>query len=189
MTAGAAPGPARRPGAHLGRRGRRRVIVATAIAFVAVVVTVVGLIGAARSRPVPDDTQRTAVLTATDAAVTALLSYTPDETERDRHEVLAQLTAPIDEAYRAQGVDVVLPGAIEAGMTLSAQVVGAGVEEFTAERAWVLVFVDQTVSIPAATDTGDRDDDRTPTARWATMRNVEGNWRLADLAMVGDVTR
>ena len=74
-------------------------------------------------------------------------------------------------------------------MTLSAQVVGAGVEEFTAERARVLVFVDQTVSIPAATDTGDRDDDRTPTARWATMRNVKGNWRLADLAMVGDVTR
>lgn len=189
MTAGAAPGSARRPRVHLDRRGRRRVIVAAVIALVAVLVTIVGLIGAARSRPVPDDTQRTAVLTATDAAVTALLSYTPGEGERDRREVLAQLTAPLDEAYRVQGIDVVLPGAIEAGATLSAQVVGAGVEEFSTERARVLVFVDQTVSIPAATDTGDRDDDRTPTARWATMRNVEGNWRLADLATVGDVTR
>lgn len=171
--------------AHLGRRGRRRVMTAGVLAVIAVVVAVVGILGAARARPVPDDAERTALLSATDEAVTALLTFTPDPAEADRAAVAARLADPLAETYRASGADVVLPGAVEARASMSSRVVGAGVEEFRTDRARVLVFVDQTVVLPGTAGTGDR----APIARWAIMRNVENNWLLADLELVGDVTR
>ncbi|AZG48301.1 hypothetical protein [Gordonia insulae] len=179
--------------AHLSSRGRRWVAVGIAVALIATVVAIAGVVGAARARPVPDEHQRTALLSATRDAVTAVMTFAPDDSPADRDAVAGHLTAPLLPAYRGAGPDVVLPGAVASGLGMSARVVGVGVNAYAADQAQVIVFVDQTVRLPGGDGAGGAPDvqtgQHTPTARWATMRNVEGNWRLADLEMVGDVTR
>ncbi|MDL9944846.1 hypothetical protein QSJ19_04455 [Gordonia sp. ABSL11-1] len=180
--------------ARLTTRGRRRVTIAVGVIVVALVVSMIGIVAVFRSRSVPDDGQRAAVLSATTSAVTALMTFGPDLDRAGRDEVQARLTGPLLADYRSRGPDVVLPGAVAAGATMSVRVVGAAVNAYADDQSQVLVFADQAIRLPGAVATagaGDPDGngERAPTARWATMRNVEGNWRLADLQPVGDVTR
>ncbi|MEE3851128.1 hypothetical protein VZC37_12340 [Gordonia sp. LSe1-13] len=182
------------PRPHLGPRARRRAAIAVAVVVVAAVLAVVGFIAAERARPISDDAQRTALLTATSDAVTALTNFAPDSGAQARREVAAQLTAPLESVYEVSGADVILPGAVEAGVTMTSRVVGTGVDSYGDDIARVLVFIDQTVTTPpsdgATSDNQtERNGERTSIARWASMRNVEGHWRLADLDPVGDVTR
>ncbi len=180
--------------ARLTARGRRRVTIAAGVVVVALVVSLIGIVGVIRSRPVQDDGQRAAVLSATTSAVTALMTFGPDLDRAGRDEVQAHLTGPLLADYRSRGPDVVLPGAVDAGATMSVRVVGAAVNAYADDQSQVLVFADQEIRLPGAVPTAaagdvDGNGERAPTARWATMRNVEGNWRLADLQPVGDVTR
>ncbi|ROZ89509.1 hypothetical protein [Gordonia sp. OPL2] len=180
--------------ARLTTRGRRRVTIAVGVMVVALVVSLVGIVGVVRSRPVPDDGQRSAVLSATTSAVTALMTFGPDLDRTGRDAVQTHLTGPLLADYRSRGPDVVLPGAVESGVTMSVRVVGAAVNAYADDQSQVLVFADQTIRVPGTGPPDGPGDDgenteRAPTARWATMRSVEGNWRLADLQPVGDVTR
>ncbi|MFW0783961.1 hypothetical protein AAFP35_05520 [Gordonia sp. CPCC 206044] len=171
--------------ARLTRRGRRRLMVATVLAVVAAVVAILGVVGAQRARPVPDDAQRSAVQAATARAVTALMTFGPDTDVAARDEVAGHLTGPLDVEYRSQGPDLVLPGAVEAGASMTVRVVGVGVNAYSDEQSQVMVFADQVVRIPGISAGGTGNDETAPIARWATMRNVGGNWRLADLETVG----
>ncbi|MGV9712932.1 hypothetical protein ACWDTI_19975 [Gordonia sp. NPDC003424] len=182
--------PARRRSRTLTPRTRRRwTAAAAAVTLVAVLVTVVAVLGIRRAQPIPDDAERRAVLTATSDAVTALMTFSPGDDAAARTAVAAHLTGPLLLRYRTEGPDVVLPAAVETGASMTVQMQGVGVHAFGGDRAEVLVFADQNISIPGVAGTGSGGANRTPIARWARMRNVDGNWRLAALGAVGDVTR
>ncbi|WAC56548.1 hypothetical protein [Gordonia sp. SL306] len=176
-------------GLQLTRRGRRWFGTAVAILLVATIVAIAGFVGAHRARPVPDEDQRDAVQAATSQAVTALMTFGPGATPSDRAAVATHLTGSLLLQYRSEGPDVVLPGAVTGGASMTVRVVGVGVNAYAADQAQMMVFTDQSVRFPGVTPSAGAGGERTSTARWATMRNVGGNWRLADLEMVGDVTR
>lgn len=167
---------------------RRWVVVAAVVTAVALIVTLVAVVGIRRARLVPDDAQRQAVLTATRDAVTAIMTFAPTDSAVTRDAAAAHLTGTLLLRYRTEGPDVVLPTATETGASMKVGVQGVGVHTYATDRAEVLVFADQTISIPGPSGAA-TGDGRTPVARWAIMRNVEGNWRLAALGAVGDITR
>ncbi|GAB99865.1 hypothetical protein GONAM_11_00450 [Gordonia namibiensis NBRC 108229] len=177
------------------RRQRRRLAVLTAVTVTALVVAVVAWIGVLRSDPEPGEDERAAVLSAAGGAVAALMTFGPDDPPDQRRRTDALLADPLRLEYRNRGVDVVVPGARAASVSMVGRVVGAGLNDSSAERARVLVFVDQTVSVgdgeksTGSGEAADAEGEATPTARWALMRKVDGNWLLSDLQPVGDVTR
>ena len=177
------------------RRQRRRIGALVVVTVVALVIALVAWIGVLRSAPELDEAERAAILSAAGGAVGALMTFGPDDPPDQRRRTDALLTDPLRLEYRNRGTDVVLGGARGSSITRVARVVGAGLDDSAADRARVLVFVDQTVSVadrqkpigfraPAGAD-----GEITPTARWALMRKVDGNWLLSDLQPVGDVTR
>ncbi|MCR5979442.1 hypothetical protein GDN83_19320 [Gordonia jinghuaiqii] len=177
------------------RRQRRRTGLMVAGIVVALVVAVIA--GVAASRPGRDPTaaERAAILTATGEAVGAVMTFSPDDPPDRRRRTDALLTDPIRLEYRNRGADVVLPGARVSGIEMTGQVVGVGLHDNSSDRAKVLVFVDQALSStrsqvsPGPGGSGEPAGRTTPTARWALMRKVDGNWLLSDLQPVGDVTR
>ncbi|GAA3698432.1 hypothetical protein [Gordonia hankookensis] len=175
---------------QLTRRGRRWFGMAVAVLVIATIVAIAGFVGAHHARPVPDEDQRDAVQAATSQAVTALMTFGPGSTPSERAAVATHLTGSLLLRYRSEGPDVVLPGAVTGGASMTVRVVGVGVNSYAADQAQMMVFTDQSVRFPGVTTpSAGAGGERTSTARWATMRNVGGNWRLADLEMVGDVTR
>lgn len=175
-----------RVGPRTPKAGRRWVLAATLLTVVALAAAVVGAVGLARTRTVPDDAQRHALLAQTSAAVTALMTFGPGTAAPARGAVEDYLTGPLLLRYRGAGPDVVLPGAVENDAAMSVRVVGVGVDTYADDRAQVIVFADQTISLPAMTPGTAPQPAPASVARWATMRNVGGNWRLADLDTVGD---
>ncbi len=152
-----------------------------AVATLLLLIAVGGFWRAADSRR-GEDSQRAAVMAAAARATTALMTAGPGDPPV-RPEVRTQLTGRLADEYASLGADVVLPGAVAQRMTMVARVVGTGVDELSATRARVLVFVDLWAS-PRGTERG-REAPRVPLARWAAMRSVDGRWLLAALTPVG----
>lgn len=115
-------------------------------------------------------------------ATTALMSRQPNDPPV-RSDVQSLLVGRLADEYASQGADIVLPGAVEQQMRMTARVVGTGVAGLEASRARVLVFVD----LWAAPRSLASEIPRVPLARWAAMRNVDGKWLLAGLTPVGGV--
>ncbi|MET4167612.1 MULTISPECIES: hypothetical protein [Gordonia] len=175
------------------QRARLRLVVAATVLLLVIAV----IAGAATLRPDsdPTDDQRAEILTAAAAAVGAVLTYSPDDPADRRRATDALLTDPLRLDYRNRGADVVVPGVRASALSVRGEVVGAGLHEADSDRARVLVFVNEVVGRSAgeeSTDVRQPADGKpaaTPTARWALMRKVDGNWLLSDLQPVGDVTR
>ncbi|MGW0037656.1 hypothetical protein [Gordonia sp. NPDC003376] len=171
------------------RRGERRRIRAAAPVFVvALIIGALGWMMAVRSAPEPDDTERVAVTAAASDAVSALLTVTGGRA-RDPAAVRAHLTEPLLTRYESQGADLVAPGAVAAGATASADVVGVGVSEYGPKRARLLVFVDQVIDVTEKPAGGVPLTGHTPSAKWVVMARVDGTWLMSDLLPVGDITR
>lgn len=154
------------------------------LALVFTIVAAVGFISYAHAgrHDGPDDAARTAVAQAAADAVTAVMTFTPTS-DPTRADVLARLTGRFGVEYRTQGPDTILPNAIDARASMSATVIGAGVNSYSADRARLLMFVDQQVSVPGLTTDG-ATGDRVTVSRWALMSRVADRWLLADLLPV-----
>ncbi|MCM3894930.1 hypothetical protein ND991_06870 [Gordonia sputi] len=170
------------------RRARGALLAASLIVVVALVVAAVSWTRAYTDRPSPDDATRSALLTATERIVEQTLRVAPNASEKQRDTVAAGLTDPLATRYALHGPDAVLPGTVAGRLTVGADVVDAGVASYTTSAARVLVFIDETLGNSAGSS-DENSPTRTPIARWAHMRNVDGNWLLADLTPVGDITR
>ncbi len=96
----------------------------------------------------------TAVQAARDGTI-ALLSYTPDTVEQQLGAARDLLTGEFRESYTSLTNDVVIPGAKEKQIAAIASVPAAASVSVSADKAVVLLFVNQTVTVgaDAPTDT------------------------------------
>lgn len=96
----------------------------------------------------------TSMQAARDGTV-ALLSYTPDKVEQQLNAARDLLTGQFRDSYTSLTNDVVIPGAKQKQIAAVATVPAAASVSATPEKAVVLVFVNQTVTVgnDAPTDT------------------------------------
>jgi Mce-associated membrane protein len=145
-----------------------------------VTIAVVGFLGPEKAGG-DREAQRREVQAATSDAVSALMTFGPQTLADQQRMVAPRLTGRLLLDFRGQGPAVVLPAAVELGAQMSAQVVATAVNRMDSGSARVLVFVDQDIIVPAA----DPAQQVVAVSRWADMRKVDGNWRLAGLQPVG----
>ncbi|NMN93765.1 twin-arginine translocation pathway signal [Antrihabitans stalactiti] len=91
------------------------------------------------------DRQQAAVDAAADAAV-AILSYKSDTVDTDLAAANSRVTGTFGDYYKTFTRDVVAPAAKEKKISTSATVVGKSISEFSADRASVVVFLNQSTS-------------------------------------------
>lgn len=86
------------------------------------------------------------VRVATEGTV-ALLSYRPETVDKDLEAAQSRLTGQFSDTYAALIHDVVIPGAKEQKISAAATVPAAASVSTSADRAVVLLFVNQTVTV------------------------------------------
>lgn len=86
------------------------------------------------------------VRAATDGT-TALLSYRPDTVQHDLESARSRLTGTFLDAYTQLTHDVVIPGAQQKQISAVATVAAAASVSTSADRAVVLLFVNQTITV------------------------------------------
>ncbi|MFW0788873.1 hypothetical protein [Gordonia sp. CPCC 205333] len=161
----------------------RVVCTLVALALVLAGVGVAGLVAAHRNNAShPTAIERTGVQQAAADAVVALMTFAPNDPPT-RPAVLAQLTGRLAAEYRTQGPDLILPNAVDSRTSMSAKIVGAAVNSYSADAARVLVFVDQQVEVPGLTRADDGSG-KVAVSRWAVMHRDGGVWLLSDLTLV-----
>lgn len=124
------------------------------------------------------ETARTAaVQAATDSTVT-MLSYEPETVEGDLAAARDRLTGDFKESYISLTEEVVIPGAKEQRISSAASVPAAAVVSATADKAVVLVYINQTTAVG-----DDPPTNLTSTAR-VTLDKVEGQWLISEFEPV-----
>jgi Mce-associated membrane protein len=117
------------------------------------------------------------VRTATDDAI-AMLSYRPDSVEKDATAALDRLTGPFKDHYSVLTTDFVIPESKQKRISSSATVKAAASVRASPDRAVVLLFVNQTVTVgndpPSNTDSNVR----------MTLDKIGGKWLISDLTTV-----
>ncbi|GAA4659872.1 hypothetical protein [Gordonia humi] len=152
---------------------------ASAVAACAVIVAVVFGALAGLAHRSPDEPRREPAQAAA-AAVTALMTFAPGDSDESRRGVEGHLTGVLAADYARRGPDVVFPSAVASKVTMTVDVTDAGVVDEQERSARVLVFADQTVVVGEHRDVPSH----TGIARWAWMTRVEGHWLMARLTPV-----
>jgi Mce-associated membrane protein len=119
-----------------------------------------------------DEARQESMQAAKDGAI-AMLSYTPDKVEQQVDAAGDLLTGEFRDSYAKWTHDVVIPGAKLKQISAVATVPGAASVSAEADRAVVLVFVNQTVAVGqnAPTDT--------PTSVRVTLERLGGVWKIS----------
>lgn len=104
----------------------------------------------------------------------ALLSYTPDKVDQQLGAARNLLTGEFQDSYTSLTNDVVIPGAKQKGIAAVATVPAAASVSATAQKAVVLVFVNQTVTVgqDAPTDTN--------SSVRVTLEKVGNRWLISE---------
>ncbi|MBM7365776.1 hypothetical protein [Gordonia hydrophobica] len=144
------------------------------VSVVATAVAVLGFTLGAQSRAEPPRPDHTAVRAAADG-VTALMTFTPDDTAEQRTQVARHLTGAIAADYQARGADVVFPNAVASKVSMTTTVSSAAPGEKRLDFMTVLVFATQEIRV------GERSDypERVGIARWVTVTKVDDGWRVS----------
>lgn len=158
------------------RRGlaRWRSIVATAV-----VVAAVGLAAGLYFTLYRSDLQidngaaHRAAQAASDGAV-AVLSYSPDNFDRDFATAKSHLTADFLAYYTEFADQFVKPMAQQKKITATATVIRSAVAELHPDSAVVLLFIDQSTSGPEKPEPV-----KTESSVLATLQKVDGSWLIA----------
>lgn len=112
------------------------------------------------------------VSAARDTAV-AILSYRADTVESDLNAARDRLTAPFLDSYTKLIHDIVIPGARTKHLSSTATVAAAASVSATADRAVVLVFIDQTATNGKDAPTG------TASSVRVKLDKVGGRWLVS----------
>jgi Mce-associated membrane protein len=147
--------PADRSVAHPRTRPRWKRFIAYTVFPAAVFVLTMGAAYAKWQATTLIDAQHAAsqsVKAATESTI-ALLSYSPDNAEKQLSAARDRLTGNFLDSYTSLTRDVVIPGAQQKHVSAIATVAAAASLSATENHAAVLVFVDQTVTVGADTPT------------------------------------
>lgn len=112
------------------------------------------------------------VRAATDGT-TALLSYRPDTVQHDLESARSRLTGTFLDAYTQLTHDVVIPGAQQKQISAVATVAAAASVSTSADRAVVLLFVNQTITVGKDAPTTAASSVR------VTLDNINGRWLIS----------
>lgn len=112
------------------------------------------------------------VRAATDGT-TALLSYRPDTVQHDLGSARSRLTGTFLDAYTQLTHDVVIPGAQQKQISAVATVAAAASVSTSADRAVVLLFVNQTITVGKDAPTTAASSVR------VTLDNINGRWLIS----------
>lgn len=107
-----------------------------------------------------------------------MLSYKPDNLERDFSAAGDRLTGAFKDSYTSLVRDVVIPSARQKHISAVATVPAAGVVSASANHALVLVFVNQTTTI------GDDPPTSTASAVRVTLDKFADKWLISGFAPV-----
>ena len=119
------------------------------------------------------DTARNEALAAARDSTVALLSYKPDTVEKDLGAARDRLTGTFLDAYTQLVNTVVIPGAKQKQISALATVPAAAPVSARDDRAVVLLFVDQTVTVGADAPTN------TASSVRVTLDKVGGRWLIS----------
>jgi len=108
-------------------------------------------------------------------SIVAMLSYTPDTAERDLTAARDRLTGPFLEAYTQLITTVVIPDATRKRMSSSISVPAAAVVSAQSDRAVVLAYVNQTLTVGAGDSAGST---LIPSRARVSMQLVDGRWLI-----------
>lgn len=125
------------------------------------------------------DTARIQSVQTATASTIAILSYTPDEVERQRDEVRRLLTGAFRDSYSSLMNDDVIPVAKQQQISGTATVLSAGSVSADPGRAVVLVFVKQSVRVGQAAPRS------TTSSVEVTLDKVGGSWLISDFTPQG----
>lgn len=103
----------------------------------------------------------------------ALLSYTPDKVEEQLGAARDLLTGEFRESYTSLTNDVVIPGAREKQISAIATVPAAASVSQTGDKAVVLLFVNQTVTVASDAPTD------TASSVRVTLEKVDDRWLIS----------
>jgi Mce-associated membrane protein len=112
------------------------------------------------------------VSAATEAA-TAMLSYRADHVEQDLTGASDRMTGGFRDEYTKLINDVVIPGAKDKRISAAATVPAAALVSASADRAEVLVYIDQTTTV------GDDPPSSTMSSARVTLEKVGDRWLLS----------
>jgi Mce-associated membrane protein len=119
------------------------------------------------------ETARSQAVAAAKDSTVALLSYKPDTVEKDLGAARDRLTGTFLDAYTQLVNTVVIPGAKEKKISALATVPAAAPVSAKGDRAVVLLFVDQTVTVGADAPTN------TTSSVRVTLDKVGGRWLIS----------
>ena len=119
------------------------------------------------------ETARTESVQAASDATVAILSYKPDTVEQDLRKASDRLTGSFLESFTDLVNTVVIPGAREKKISAAAQVSAAASVSATADRAVVLVFVNQAVTVEGGAPSG------TASSVRVTLDKVDDRWLVS----------
>ncbi len=161
-------------------RGDRRLQAAAAVVVViAALVAAIGFTSGVQSRAEPQPADHTAIRAAVDA-VTALMTFTPGDTPKQRAAVAEHLTGALSADFAARGPDVVFPDARASDISMKTTVSSAALGDRHGELARVLIFATQEIVVGKQQDYPTR----VGIARWATVSKVNDVWRLSRVTTV-----
>ncbi|WP_207840371.1 hypothetical protein [Williamsia soli] len=152
----------------------------TIVLVVLIAISVVGFMGPAAPGRADEDARQEVQLATADA-VGSLMTFGPDSLTAQQRTVGTKLTGRLLLEFRSQGPAVVLPTAVESKVVMTGRVLATAVNRMSKDAARVLVFVNQSIVLPAAR----AEPEVVAVTRWADMRKVDGNWLLAGLQQVG----
>ncbi|MGX9787721.1 hypothetical protein [Mycobacterium sp. MMS18-G62] len=118
-----------------------------------------------------DQAGRESVQAAKDSTV-AMLSYKPDTVERQLNDARGLLAGDFKESYTGLINDVVIPGAKQKQISAVASVPAVVSVTADANKAVVLVFVDQTTTIGQSAPTD------TASSVRVTLEKIDGRWLI-----------
>ncbi|MCV7260180.1 hypothetical protein [Mycobacterium shimoidei] len=130
-------------------------------------------------RQIDDAAAHRAIQAASDGAV-AVLSYSPENLDRDLATARSHLTGEFLDYYTKFSDQFITPMAREKHITATAKVVQAAVSELHPDSATVLMFVNQN------TTTAEKPEPLlTASSILVTMKKIEGSWLIAKVDPLG----
>jgi Mce-associated membrane protein len=168
----------------VGRRGRRGARWARILAFAAlpglalVLASGAGYLKWQYDSARDDAAARAQSVAAATESTIAVLSYRPDTAEKQLTAARERLTGNFRDSYSSLIHDVVIPGAQQKQISAVATVPAAASVSATANRAVVLVFVDQTIT--AGTDAPTN----TASSVKVTLDKIGDQWLISDFTPV-----